>query len=148
MDLEKIFSRHARRASFVLPSKLLLEGVSGGSSVAHAAQLLPLVRPRGDVRRSFGHEEQDGKQIDIGLLPSLTFVRWFGASCPVEDVKRLQRVATHCLMHPHPPLAEVGRFCTCRCCQMLDEKLWRKSPPRLRSSHAPQKSTSGYARKA
>ena len=39
----------------------LLQGFPGGSLVAHAAQLLALVRPHCDVRGSFGHEEQDGK---------------------------------------------------------------------------------------
>ena len=40
---------------------------------------------------------------------SLTFVRLFRARCPVEDVKYLQRVETHCLTYLTPQLAEIDR---------------------------------------
>ena len=46
---------------FRVAVETLIQGVSSGSQVAHAAQLLALVCPDGDVRGSFGHEEQDGK---------------------------------------------------------------------------------------
>ena len=49
------------------------------------------------------------ENIVVGLLPNLTFVRWFRARCPAEEVKRLQRVETHCLTHFPPTLGEIGR---------------------------------------
>ena len=49
------------------------------------------------------------KNIVVGLLPNLTFVRCFRARCPAEEVKRLQRVGTHCLTHFPPTLGEIGR---------------------------------------
>ena len=52
----------ARRTGFFhVAAEMLLRGVPGGSPVAQVVQLLALVRPHADVRRSFGHKEQDGK---------------------------------------------------------------------------------------
>ena len=61
MDVEKRFPPPRTTGFFRVAVDTLLQGVAGGNPVAHAAQLLALVRPHCDVRGSFGHEEQDGK---------------------------------------------------------------------------------------
>ena len=88
-----------------------LEGVPGGSTVPRYARCLALVLFHGNERGSLGREEQDGEQVAVSLLPTLTFPLLVRTSCSVQDEKHLPRVKAHRLTNFPGPLAKVpGAF--------------------------------------
>ena len=130
MDLDKIFSRHARRAPFVSPSKDSFRAFQAAtpwpmqlSSLLSCARTMMFADPS-------QMKNNTEKRLVVGLLESLMFVRWFRAWCLAEDVEHLNRVQTHCLTHsPLPTRGSRPCLDTFRCCQVLGEEQWSKSPP-------------------
>ena len=135
------FPRHARRAFFVLPSTRSFRVLQAATpSPTQPSSLLSCARTVMCADPSVMKNRTENRLL----------LAFFQASRSFEDVKHFQRVEAHCLTH-FPPVTcgNRSRLCTCRCCQVLDEKKWRKSPPWLRNSHAPHKSTNWcYVRNA
>ena len=100
--MEKSFSRRARMASFVFPSR---------NSITQAALFRALVRPHGDIRRTFSQKEQDRINVVVCRLPGSHSIRvgLLRARCSVKDFMHFPRIQTEGLAYFSPPLAVIGR---------------------------------------
>ena len=146
MDLEKSFSRHARRASFVLPSKRFFrEFQAAAPSPTQPTSWLSCARTVICADRSVMTTRRENRLLLALFEASCSF------ACSGQCAESRTPMRGDPLHDASPPPTHGDRpgICTCRCCHLLGEKQWRKSPPRLRNCHAPQTSSNWcYARNA
>ena len=89
----------------------LLQGFPSRNSITQAALFRALMRPHGDIRRTFSQKEQDGINVVVCRLPGSHSIRvgLLRARCSVKDFKHFPRIQTEGLAYFSPPLAVIGR---------------------------------------
>ena len=91
--------------------EVLLQGFPSRNSITQAALFRALMRPHGDIRRTFSQKEQDGINVVVCRLPGSHSIRvgLLRARCSVKDFKHFPRIQTEGLAYFSPPLAVIGR---------------------------------------